>query len=141
MPETAIEDTRVLEDEELLRRFENADFSPGEFHHTEHVRVAWLYLRDKEPTEALGLFARGLRSLADRLGATGLYHETITWSYVLLIAERMNGEADWESFARSNPELLDWQDSILGRYYSDELLWSDRARERFVFPDRVPTDP
>jgi len=45
--------------------------------------------------------------------------------------------ADWEPFARANPDLLTWRPSILERYYLPETLASDAARRVFVLPDRA----
>ena len=129
-----------LADEDLLRRFEDATLPASSFHHREHVRVAWLYLRREEPAGALSLFSAGLKRFAAANGAAGLYHETITWAYLLLIRERMEragGGSTWEEFAQRNPDLLGWKPSILDRYYRPETLGSDLARRTFVMPDRV----
>src|SRR5262249_34307385 len=72
----------------------------------------------------------------------GLYHETITWAYLLLIRERMErqGEganASFEAFARANPDLMTWKPSVLAAYYRDETLASPLARRTFVMPDRL----
>lgn len=130
-----------LEDEDLLRQFEDGTLPPSAFHHREHVRVAWLYLRQEPPIVALDRFAAGLKRFAAAHGASGLYHETITWAYLLLIRERMEREgagcSAWEEFAERNPDLLGWRPSILDRYYHPETLGSELARRTFVMPDRI----
>jgi hypothetical protein len=69
----------------------------------------------------------------------GLYHETITVAYLLLINERLSGnrDLDWETFAARNRDLLAWKPSLLDRLYAPETLASDRARDVFLMPDRV----
>ena len=135
MSVTALE-TR-LDDAALLDGFENATLAPGTFHHEEHVRVAWLYFQRHEPAEAVARFSRGIRRLVTALGAADKYHETITGAYLLLIGERFEAGESWEAFAARSPDLLDSSGAILRRYYSAELLASDRARARFVLPDRL----
>jgi hypothetical protein len=125
-----------LTDEALLRGFDRASLRPGEFRHVDHVRVAWLYLRRFEPAEALRRYVEGIRRLSKALGAPEKYHETITWAYLLLIGERLRDGESWSEFAARNADLLDWETSILDRYYSPELLASDAARRRFFLPDR-----
>jgi len=80
-----------------------------------------------------------LKRFAAAQGKKQLYHETITWAYLLLIRERMAraGRAEtWEEFARHNPDLLTWKGGVLATLYRQETLDSDRARHTFVLPDR-----
>ena len=72
----------------------------------------------------------------------GLYHETITWAFLLIVAERLAREPaeTWDAFAADNADLLSWQPSILDRYYSKELLGSALARATFVMPDLLRRD-
>lgn len=108
-----------------------------QFHHRQHVRVAWLFVRQHGMPEALAEFSAAIKRFADAKGATGLYHETITWAFLLLIAERQarNPAETWQAFEATNPDLLSWKPSILNRYYSKELLASDLAKRTFLMPD------
>jgi hypothetical protein len=128
----------VRNDEQFLRAFEACTLPPDEFHHADHVRLAFLYLREHEPTAALTRFVGGLRRFAASLGKPGLYHETITWAYLLLIRERLarREAADFDEFRRLNPDLFTWKPSLLDEYYTPETLWSELAREVFVMPDK-----
>jgi hypothetical protein len=127
----------ILTDDDFVRSFEDGSLPNAAFHHRDHVRLAWLYLRRHPPLEALARFADGLRRFATANGHPGLYHETITWAYLLLIHERMarGGAPTWEEFAAGNPDLLTWKPSILDRYYRPETLGSELARRVFVMPD------
>ena len=128
-----------MEDEELIERFESCPLPAESFHHRDHVRVVWLYLRSHSVLETLGKFSAGLKRFAAANGKPNLYHETITWAYVFLIHERMacNGRGQsWSEFVDRNADLFDWKDNILKSYYQDETLSSERARRTFVFPDR-----
>jgi hypothetical protein len=132
-----------MDDAELLVGFETASLPKEAFSHREHVRVAWLFVRKYGLPEALGRFADGLKRFAEAKGVPQLYHETITWAYLLLIHERLarNGADTWDAFAAANPDLLTWKPSLLDRYYSPELLWSDLARMSFVMPDQLVDRP
>jgi hypothetical protein len=127
-----------MTDQELIDRFEDGTLPAACFHHREHVRTAFLYLTRYPALEALRIFSNTLRKFAITLGKTQLYHETITWAYVFLIHERMartETKQTWEEFARSNPDLLQWKDGVLTRYYRAETIASDLARSVFVLPD------
>lgn len=126
-----------MEETELVRGFEECTLPSDAFHHRDHVRLAWIYLRRHPALEALRRFAEGLRRFATAHGHPGLYHETITWAFLFLIHERMaDGEPaeTWEAFAQRNPDLLTWKPSILDRYYGKDVLASERARRIFVMP-------
>jgi hypothetical protein len=127
-----------MTDEQLMQDFEAGRSPVGGFHHREHVRVAWNYLRAHPLPEALGRFCGGLRRFAESQGAPGLYHETITVAYLLLINERLidHDDLEWDAFAAVNQDLLAWRPSVLDRLYMAETLASDRARRVFLMPDR-----
>lgn len=129
----------MLTDEELLARFEDGSLPNGAFHHEQHVRVAWMFVRHYGMPDALGRFSPALKRFAEAKGAVGLYHETITWAYLFLVAERIaRGPSDtWDRFAAVNQDLLTWKPSLLDRYYAPETLQSDLARRIFVMPDRL----
>jgi hypothetical protein len=129
-----------MEDGAFLAAFESATLPEIGFRHRDHVRAAWLLLRAGSPAQALGRFSEALKRFAASLGKERLYHETITWAYLLLINERMerSGRAgSWQEFAASNSDLLTWRPSILDSYYREETLRSDLARTVFVLPDRI----
>ena len=128
-----------VSDEEFINQFETCTFPAASFHHREHVRVVWLYLQRYSVLETLARFSENLKRFAAANGKPNLYHETITWSYVFLINERMarNGKgSQWDNFAGSNTDLLDWEPSILESYYADQTLGSELARKTFVFPEK-----
>ena len=129
-----------MKDEELIERFENCTLPAESFHHPDHVKVVWLYLRCNSVLKTLGRFSEGLKRLAIANGKPNLYHETITWAYVLLINERIRRsgrEQTWAEFVESNADLFDWKNSILKSYYRDDTLRSEVARNIFVFPDKL----
>ena len=127
-----------MSNQELIHHFESDAVPEGSFHHADHVRLAFAYLCEYPVLEALAKFASALQRFATARGKTQLYNETITCAYFFLIRERMarSATADWETFARQNPDLLIWKDGILHSYYCEATLKSELAREVFVLPDR-----
>lgn len=126
----------AVTDDDLVRAFE--DCSLESFHHRDHVLVTWTYLRRGSVLETLQRLVPALKRFAESKGLTNLYHETITWAYTVLINERMqrmDPDHDFAQFLEHNPDLLDWKNSVLSRYYDQETLKSDFARRVFVLPD------
>lgn len=116
--------------------FERGEIDAEAFDHEAHVYLAWRYLERFPLPVALEKFDAALRRLTVQLGVPGKYHATITWFFLLLIAERRGAEpkADWFRFRQRNPELF--ESGVLGRYYRRQTLASGRARRSFVLPDR-----
>jgi hypothetical protein len=131
-------------DEEFIASFENCSLSNESFHHSDHVKLAFLYLCRYPALEALQRFSTSLVRFATAHGKPGLYHETITWAFLLLIRERIaraGHQQTWTEFVASNGDLLNWKDNVLKKYYCDETLTSDLARSTFLFPDKTIREP
>jgi hypothetical protein len=138
-PESNIRQVRPVSDHELIDRFESGIVPESGFHHADHVRLAFAYLREYSPLDALQRFSSALKQFAARHGKSQLYNETITCAYFFLIRERMAhfpAEINWQEFARQNSDLLIWKNGILHRYYQEATLKSDIARRVFIFPDK-----
>jgi hypothetical protein len=124
--------------DELIQQFEDGRTPPETFHHADHVRLAFEYLRRHSALEALQRFSEALRRFAAAQGKAQRYHETITWAYLLLIRERMaraGGAQTWEEFAGRNADLLVWKGGVLATLYRPATLDSELARQTFVLPD------
>jgi hypothetical protein len=128
----------LMTESELVDRFESGAILAENFHHADHVRLAFAYLNKCLVLHALEKFSSALKRFAAAQGKTQLYNETITCAYLFLIRERMarSEGATWDEFARRNPDLLTWKDGILSRYYREATLKSDLARSVFVLPDK-----
>jgi hypothetical protein len=123
----------------LLEDFEAGTLPLDALTHEAHVELGWLYARSFPLTTALERFTAALKRFAAAQGKAGLYHETITWAYLILIHERIErGGRDrgWDAFKADNPDLLARQKRALDAYYRPETLESDLARRCFVLPDR-----
>lgn len=123
-----------LVDDEFLTAFHSCRLKTSEFRHADHLRLAWLHLQ-REPLEAaLASVRTGIQAFAGHHGLTGLYHETITTAWVLLLATHR--EPSFEEFLRENDPLLNKE--LLHRFWTPGLLASEEAKKRWVAPDRRP---
>ena len=126
------------DERELMARFESATLANQSFHHADHVRMAFIYVRLYPPVEALERFSSALKHFAATNGKPNLYNETITWAFLFLIRERMaraTKDLNWLEFAAQNPDLLTWKDNVVKKYYRPETVTSDLAKGTFVLPD------
>lgn len=138
MIERQIIECQIIECQ-IIDRFESGQVDCQDFHHADHVRLAFAYLSRYPVLPALEKFASSLKRFATACGKPQLYNETITCAYFFLIRERMarSESSCWEEFASRNSDLLRWKNGALIRYYSEATLKSDLARSVFVLPDRA----
>jgi hypothetical protein len=128
-----------MTDDEFIARFEDCSLPAESFHHSDHLRMSFLYLCRYPALEALERFSSSLARFAAANGKPGRYNETITWAFLLLIRERMARAGcpqTWTEFADKNADLLSWEDNVLKKYYRNETLSSDLAKSTFLFPDK-----
>jgi hypothetical protein len=142
-PELSDEDRRFLAD------FEAGALSPQDFHHRDHLRAAWATLRTYPLLEAIGRYVAAIKQLATAAGNPGIYHETITWAYLLLLHERLAKDENrdenscggaalpWPDFAARHADLFTWRPSLLDAYYRHGELDEELSRRIFVLP-RLP---
>lgn len=124
-----------------IEAFESGSIDAEAFDHESHVYIAWLYLERYSLTEAIARFAAAIKQITESLGQVDKYHETITWFFVLLIAERrsMAGACDWLQFRHRNKDVCANPGAILNQYYSQDALASTQARRSFMLPNKSGT--
>ena len=120
--------------------FEAGTVQPETFNHRAHVYVAWCYLQRCGLAEAAQRYTAALRRLTRKLGVPGKYNETISWFFLVIIAEKIAASpaASWQQFSSTHPDLCEDGGGMLGRYYSKSRLHSDAARRSFLLPDKQP---
>lgn len=126
-------------DEDFLRAFEDLTFPADQFHHREHIRVAWLYLKSSDATRAAERMTAGIRRFANHHGATQKYHHTLTLAWMRLVAAALVETPEGQTFQQFLGEHAELADKdLLKKYYSSELLQTIAAREGWVEPDLQP---
>lgn len=127
-------------DAAFLAALEDTSLPGAEFSHRNHLRAAWLYLEKHPLPEAAMYCALAIQKYATTLGAPGKFHLTLTLAFMHIVASlrARHPAANWEAFLASCPELVENAQELIARYYSGDLLQSERARKTFVPPDREP---
>ena len=124
--------TAHLGDGEFLEAFDSCRLKTSEFRHADHLRLAWLHLHREPLDTALARVRAGIQAFAAHHGRHNLYHETITTSWVRLLAT--HDENRFDDFLKLNESKL--HSHLLHRFWTPELLGSQDTRMRWVPPDR-----
>ena len=133
----------VLDDQTFLRQFEAGTFPLNQWHHREHIKIAYLYLCAHPFEVAIERMRTGIRALnaAHRVPdeLTRGYHETMTQAWMRLVEVTIceygpAGSAD--EFFELNPQLA--EKKVLRLFYSRERIMSAEAKAKFVEPNLAP---
>jgi hypothetical protein len=128
-----------LSDREFVEAFEACTISGSEFHHGDHVRVAWLYVRESGEKEAEQKLLSGIRKLATHVGSPQKFHHTMTVAWLrMVVASRGCADArvSFSEWAEANGYLGD--KDLLLEHYSKERLDGAEAKAGWVEPDLRP---
>jgi hypothetical protein len=123
--------------QDLLGRFTALTYPKQDFHHAQHLELAWTLLAERPLLGAMQEFRRLLQVFAAHHGAQGLYNETITCFYLLLIRERMDGldpSHDWPAFRAANPDLFTSAKAFLEPWYPQGAAFLAEAKQSFRLP-------
>jgi hypothetical protein len=129
------------DDLKLLARFEDGSLPKDEFKHRAHVRVAWTLLALVPLPEALIRFSAALKRLAAGFGSPGLYSETVTVFYMLVIHARRRAAPvrDFEAFSAANPDLFEPMPRFVGACYPPGALDDPASKASFRMPLHWPS--
>lgn len=125
-----------LSDEAFVEAFESCRLPTAQFHHADHVRMAWIYLGQMSEAQATRRIEQAIRRYAEHNGVSQKYHQTITLAWMKLVAAARRATpqaAGFDEFATLHPELLDVKS--LNFYYTPERLASPAARREWLEPD------
>jgi hypothetical protein len=128
-----------LNDEEFVAAFEACRIAGDSFHHADHVRLAWLYLREFGASGAREKMLDGIRKMAAHNGALQKFHYTTTVAWLRLVAAAYKAVpvgVSFEEWIVKHPALLDKEH--LKAHYTKERLESAEARSGWVEPDLSP---
>jgi hypothetical protein len=127
-----------MDDDAFLRGFETGTL-PNAFHHLDHLRLTWLYLRRDGPELGAEHIIDGIRQFAAIHGAADRFHFTLTRFWIYLVQHVMRAFPTMERFEdllAAFPPVMD--KAIVYRHYSPAHLSSPIARHVCVAPDLLP---
>jgi hypothetical protein len=121
----------------LVQQLEQCRLAPGDFHHRDHLAVSVAYLYGATLDVALDRMRDSLTHFIAHHGLKG-YHETITRFWMQEVDKRLDRrQCLCDAVRRIQAQLGD--KSLVHRYYSQEILSSLEAKERWVEPDQIPS--
>ena len=125
---------------EILRKFEDATIGRDRWKHAEHMVVALFYLREMDLEAATEKMRSGILNLLVRgfevdLAKEMPYHETITIFWMKLVSTYLARRSGGSLLEKANELAALYDKDYPMKFYSRELLFSERARAEYVEPD------
>jgi hypothetical protein len=122
-------------DEQFLAAFEAGRIANQDFHHRDHLKVAWIQVHRVGSDRAADTVAGTIREFATRHGHAERYHETMTrfWVRVVGMGVSRHPTLAFDDLIAAEPHLLD--KNLPYHHWSRELMGSNEARRDWVEPD------
>ena len=123
-------------DDAFVVAFLTGSLPPQQFHHRDHLRLAWVLVRLTGVDEATRRITSGIRYFATLHGQAGKYHETMTQFWVRIVAHAVAARPEITTF---DAFLAAFQ-LLLGKdlpylHWQRETMASPAARAQWVEPD------
>jgi hypothetical protein len=117
-------------DEQFLAAFETGLIANQSFRHRDHLRLAWLQIRQLGFERASDKVAGGIQHFAARHGKADRYNDTMTrfWLRAVGIGIRRHPMLSFEQLLEAEPHLL--QKDLPFLHWSRERMGSEEARKR-----------
>jgi hypothetical protein len=122
-------------DEQFLAAFETGHIANPDFHHRDHLRLAWIQIRRLGVHRASDAVPAAIRQSAAHYGHADRYHDTLTrfWLRAVSLGIKHHPALAFNELLAAEPHLLD--KNLPYVHWSRELMGSDEARRQWVEPD------
>lgn len=125
----------------IVRDFESGTISREDWRHAEHLTVALFYLSHHDFNKALIKMRDGIFNLLKAfevdLNKEMPYHETLTVFWLRTVNDFKNSKNGASMLETCNELVEKFDKDYPLRFYSRELLFSDKARRQFVECDEA----
>ncbi len=122
--------------DDFARAFLSGSLPPTQFHHRDHLRLAWRLTWQLGGKAATREITSGIRRFATQHGQAEKYHETLTQFWVRIVGHLIDARpdiAEFDRFLATFPQVLD--KDLPYRHWRRETMGSRAARARWVEPD------
>src|SRR5579859_7590804 len=118
-----------MNDDDFVRDFLAGTLPATQFHHRDHLRLAWRLTRQMGLEDATHTITAGIRQFATQHGQADKYHETLTQFWVRIVNYHLQicpDTGEFVSFLAAFPQLLDKE--LPNRHWRRETIGSVAAR-------------
>jgi hypothetical protein len=133
----------MSDDEKFLEQFEATIWPLEEWHHRQHIKIAYLYLCRHPFETAVAKICNGIKTFnaAHKVpeGIDRGYHETMTQAWMHLVnctLQEFGPSENADAFVDKHTQLLSKRALLF--FYSRDYIMSAEAKRQFVEPDLTP---
>lgn len=125
-----------MTDDDFVQAFLDGNLPATQFHHRDHLRLAWCLIRQRGEAAATQAITAGIREFAARHGLAQKYHETMTRFWIRVVGHMVAARpdiAEFTTFLATFPQLL--EKDLPYRHWRRETMSDATARAQWVEPD------
>ena len=130
--------TLTPDDDAFVAALFSGQIANQNFHHRDHLRLAWVQIHRLGMVRASEVVTRGIREFATRHGSADRYNDTMTrfWLRVVGIGLSRHPDLTFDELLAAEPHLLD--KGLPFQHWSRATMISDSAKREWVEPDLRP---
>ena len=130
--------TVTPDDEAFVAAFHSGRIANQNFHHRDHLRLAWVQIHRLGLGPASEAVTSEIRAFATRHGSADRYNDTMTrfWLMLVGLAIGRHSTLTFDQLIAAEPHLLD--KTLPFKHWSRERLTTREARASWVGPDLRP---
>jgi hypothetical protein len=127
--------TMTPEDHAFVEAFHAGQIANQNFHHRDHLRLAWVQIHRLGLDNASEAVTAAIRGFAAHHGSADRYNDTLTrfWLRVMAAGIGRHPEMTFDQLLAAEPHLLD--KTLPFRHWSRERLTGPEAKRAWVDPD------
>src|SRR5260370_5721876 len=120
------------EDEQFVAAFEAGQITNQDFHHRDHLRLAWIQIRRLGLERASESVAAMIRQFAAHHGRADRYNDTMTrfWLRVVSFGIRRHPTLTFDELLATEPHMLD--KTLPFNHWARRRLSGEGARRRWI---------
>ncbi|NVN18124.1 hypothetical protein GUA46_07210 [Muricauda sp. HICW] len=129
-----------MNDIEFIKAFESGEFSPAEFNHRAHIRLAWAYLDRFDEETAISKTCNAIKNFDGLHGDGTKYHKTLTVASVKVVHHfrQKSNASTFDGFVTEHPRLISSFKDLLLQHYGETVFISPKSKTTYIEPDLLP---
>ena len=123
-------------EKKFIASFRDGTYPADKFKHEQHLHLCWLYCNLYKAEDVIQRLCADIQAYTHIHGAKEKYNCTLTTFLAVLVLTRCDAQDNFQLWLEKNPDLNYHAIDQIRLFYSSELMQSETAKKKFVWPDQ-----